>query len=296
MNSNIKMNECIEDETKTSPFAVYPGERLSVHQVPMPRSLVITDVDQAILLVVNKYLILTSRLILKSLQQAGMVGLNQKDLQHRLHMLTEAAYLQSARFTNEDGTYAANKIYSVGYRGRGYIKNLGMQPKRNGYVAQLDPTSVKRYLSVNQYLINTGKDYRSTEVGLAVFVPEPKKEKPDNIFRAYGLVQEENKTVIVESVRRDGDRVQFLERLNRMAATLCHKRCNLQIHKTVELVLIAESKQHLQEVNAWLKDKRYDKIDIRLTTDLLVYSQPESCLAEREKASGFFRSLLAAIY
>ena len=293
MTNYIKINDLTNNETKTSPFAVYPGERISICEVPSPRHMCITDVDKVILVFTNKYLVLSSKLLLQALRHAGM-SVEHKELQRRLHMLTDAAYLQSARFTNEDGSYAAGMVYSVGYRGRGYLKSINVQPKLGGYIAQLDCSSVKRYLSVNQYLINTGKDYGATEVGHTLFVPEPKKERPNKIFRAYGMVFEENKTVIVESVRRDAVKEDLLERLNRINETLSHKKCNTQVHKNVDLVIITESCNHLKEVNDWLKGRHYRRLNICLSTDPLTNSQPECCLVEREKPTGFFRSLFAA--
>lgn len=294
MTNYTKINDLANNETKTSPFAVYPGERISIREVPSPRHMYITDIDKVILAVTNKYLVLTSRLLQHALKNAGMVGVEQKDLQHRLHMLADAAYLQSARFTNEDGTYAAGMVYSIGYRGRGYLKStMGVQPRLSGYIAQMDSSTVKRYLSVNQYLIQT-KDYKATEVGHTLLVPEPKKDRPDKIFRAYGMVQEENKTVIVDAVRKDIDKEYLLERLERMNDTISHRNCNTQVHKTVELVLIAESCEHLKEVNSWLKGKHFSKLSICLSTDTLTNNQPECCLVEREKSTGFFRSLFTA--
>lgn len=293
MTNYIKINDLANNETKTSPFAVYPGERISIREVPSPRHMYITDVDKVILVFINKYLVLSSKLLLQALRNAKM-EIDQKDLQKRLHMLTDAAYLQSARFTNADGTYAAGMVYSVGYRGRGYLKSINVQPKLGGYVAQLDSSSVKRYLSVNQYLINTGKDYGVTEVGHTLLVPEPRKDRPDKIFRAYGMVQEEDKTVIVDAVRKDVDKEYLLERLERMNDTISHRNCNTQVHKTVELVLIAESCEHLKEVNSWLKGKHFSKLSICLSTDTLTNNQPECCLVEREKSTGFFRSLFTA--
>lgn len=293
MTNYIKINDLTNNETKTSPFAVYPGESIKIREVPSPRHMYITDVDKVILVFINKYLVLSSKLLLQALRNAKM-EIEQKDLQNRLHMLTDAAYLQSARFTNEDGTYAAGMVYSVGYRGRGYLKCINVQPKLSGYIAQLDSSSVKRYLSVNQYLINTGKNYSATEVGHTILVPEPRKDRPDKIFRAYGMVQEEDKTVIVDAVRKDVGKEYLLERLERMHDTISHRNCNTQVHKTVELVLITESCEHLKEVNSWLKGKHFNKLSICLSTDTLTNNQPECCLVEREKSTGFFRSLFTA--
>lgn len=277
-------------ETKTSPFAVYPGERMKIREVPCPRGVYITDVDKVILVLINKYLVLTSRLLLQAARQVDM-EIEQKDLQHRLRMLTDGAYLQSSRFVNEDETYAAGVVYTLGYRGRGFLNSINVRPRLGGYVAQLDSTAVKRYLSVNQYLLQTGKAYGATEVGYTILVPEPKKDRPDKIFRAFGMVQEEGRTVIVESLRKDATREYVLERLDRMNKTLSHKNCNTQLHKNVELVLIAESNEHLKQINDWLKGQHYGKLNIFLSTDSLTNSQPECCLIEREKPSGFFRSL-----
>lgn len=294
MTNYIKINDLANNETKTSPFAVYPGERISIREVPSPRHMYLTDVDKVILVFINKYLVLSSKLLLQALRNAKM-EIEQKDLQNRLHMLTDAAYLQSARFTNEDGTYAAGMVYSVGYRGRGYLKStMGVQPRLSGYIAQMDSSTVKRYLSVNQYLINAGKDYGATEVGHTLLVPEPKKDRPDKIFRAYGMVQEQSKTVIIDAVRKDIDKEYLLERLDRMNDTISHRNCNTQVQKTVELVLIAESCEHLKEVNNWLKGKHFSKLSICLSTDTLTNNQPECCLVEREKSTGFFRSLFTA--
>lgn len=291
----IKISELDMNESKMSPFAVYPGEKLSVREVPTPRSMYITDIDKTILIVLNKYLLLSSRLIFQALKNAGMENVEQKDLQHRLRWLTDAAFVQSASFKNEDASYSASRVYSVAYRGRGYLKSIGVQPRLGGYIATLDSLGVKRFLSVNQYLIETRKDYHTTEVGSTVFVPTPKKNRPDKIFRAYGMVQESDTTVIADAVRRGDDwRLHMLERLDRMSATLKSKECNTKLQRKIQVVLLAENNQHLKEIDVLLYNKRYC-FEILLSTDLLVYSQPTHCLVARtHKSKNLFRSFFEA--
>lgn len=294
MEAFIKINELTGSAAGIGPFAVYPGEHLLACKAEKFYPMSITDIDRVILVVVNKYLVISSHLLLQALTQAGVTGLEQKELQTRLHRLTEAMHLRSFLFENENGTRAAGKVYAVGCKGRSVLEELGVHPRLGGYIAQLDSTTVKRYLAVNQYLINTQKDFHKTEVGRAVLVPDTGRKERGLIFRAYGMVEEENKTVIVEAVRRAADKDYLVERLDRMDETLSHRRCNTPVQKHVELVLIAENESHLREINGWLKGRRYDKLRICLSTDRLVHSQPEHCLVEREKTVGFFHSLFAA--
>lgn len=260
------------------------------------RGLYVTDIDKTILIVLNKYLLLSSRLILLALKNVGMENVEQIDLQKRLRAMSIAGFVRSAGFTNEDETTHANsRIYSLDYRGRGYLQKIGIQPRLGGYIATLDSTGVKRFLSVNQYLIETKKDYHAIEVGSTLFVPDAKKERPDKIFRAYGLVQEGNTTLIADAVRQVDDwQMQLLERLDRVNATVKSKDCNVKLQRNIQLVLLAENNQHLREIDVLLYDKRYC-FEIQLSTDLLVYSQPIHCLVERtHKPKNLFRSFFEA--
>ena len=282
-------------QIKKGPFAVYTGETIAIQQPTCTAGLFLTETDRVVLEIFNQYLVLSSHLLLRELKNRGLEDLEQKQLQHRLRTLSNAAYLQAARFVNSDGSYSANKVYFLGFRGRGYLKSLGIQPRLGGYIAQLDAAALKRYLSVNQYLINTGKKEHVVEVGRTIFAPLPNMQKPNKIFRAHGLVQEVDMTTIVEAVRCDGKWQEYiLERLERMDATLKDKACAKDFARKIRLILIAEDSAHLRKLSALLQQKQYRSFEILLTTDDLVHEQPDRCLVEREKHFGFFQTLLAA--
>lgn len=290
----IDTNTLEHNEIKTSPFAVYPGECIKPVPVPAPRSLYITELDKTILLLVNQYMLLSSKLLQRAMENAG-VEMEQKVLQNRLNRLCDALFLQASRFVNSDGSTSVSKVYSVAYRGRGFLNSIGVQPRLTGYLARLDAQGVKRYLSVNQYLILTDQDPRFTEVGCPVLVPAPRSGKPDKIFRAYGMVRQWGRTLIVDSVRKgDNWQTETLERLDRMYATLKDKHCTPKMDGGVRLVLIAESEDHLKQLDALLRKRRYTGLSIQLSCDLKVYNDPENCLAERDAPVGFFRSLFVA--
>ena len=84
---NIENDLNVFDSVKAPPFAIYSGETLKRCQIGSPNHVYITDLDKLILMVLNKYHVLTSKLITMALENLGLENADQQDIQSRLKIL-----------------------------------------------------------------------------------------------------------------------------------------------------------------------------------------------------------------
>ena len=268
---------------KVSPFATYAAEELVRYIPEAPRSLFLTDLDKMILIVLNKYQVLTSALMVSALRNLGLENFNQSDIQNRLRLMSDAAFTVRSEFRSATGR-SANKVYTLGYRGRGWLKANGKRVALAGYIDNLDVSDVKRLLSVNQYLIRTNKDFESVAVCQPVFVTDSNGQKKDDmIFRAFGFVTTETNDVIVESVRRSENwKVDLENKMARIEKVVKSKRAtNLsRTLKTPTIILICEDDCHMSECMGILSRSN---LNLHFCHDLGVYSDANNCLKRAKK-------------
>ena len=157
--TTINKNFNNSQEIKTSPFATYKDEKVTRYTVDCPRGHFLNDLDKAILLCLNKYLILTSKLLEQALRNIGLENFEQKDLQIQLKFLSQSNFVQKGEFSSPNGKSAA-KFYILGNRGRAFLNSIGETVILTNYLASLDTIGIKKVLSANQFAIFTS-DFNS---------------------------------------------------------------------------------------------------------------------------------------
>ena len=272
-------------EENLSPFAVYPNEELKRLEVGAPGHIFITDIDKLILLVLNKYQVLTSSLMMVALTNLGLENAEQKDIQRRLKLLVSSNFVTKAQFETPNGRAAA-KCYMLGYRGRGYLKSIAQQVKLTGYIAGIDHIQCKKILAVNQYLIRTEQEQSKVEVCLPIYVPSKTEEKSSLIFRPQATLFDDH-TVFIEAVRSDDTELAYLlEKLDRMEKVLRRKDHNVEISNP-EVILVCENQNHMKMVMKAIAEKKYH-FDLKFTSDTLIYSEPQHCMFSISMPRTFF--------
>lgn len=293
------VEECpvFQSETK-SPFAVYQGEQMvkktACNQYRHITTVNANEIDKLIIVALNQYLVITSSLLEKALQNMG-VAVDQTDLQKRLRILSAGEYLDAFRFQSETAR-SSNLVYIIGWRGAGFLKANGIKPLGGVYLKELTPTQIKQLLSAAQFLIKTKVDIDDFTMRELVVVSG--KADGGKIFRSPAVVRQADETMLIESVRKCSDWEKYLsDKLQRIDSVVTDKgELNVPIcKKGLSVLLVAEDTIHMQQVMR-LIEKHFRSLSIPalFSCDSLTYSQPDNCVFSVAKKPGFFASLFSA--
>lgn len=285
ININNPINETAE---KISPFAVVNGEYINSNiTTEYGYSFPLHEEDKLILIVTNKFLLLTSALIEKILTNHGM-EITQHEIQLRLRKLSNSQYLDKMEFCSENGK-SSSKFYKVGYRGRGFLKSMNIKPNHPNYIAEIDATQAKKILSSVQYLIRSNTDFDSINVCMACFVPsENENEKATEIFRSQATIQTENTSIFVEAVRNNTSIEDLKNKLNRMNRVFMSPQTNIRCVNPT-LVLICENLHHMLSTMKRIRKHIHCNFDVYYTCDTAVYEDANNLY----RSQSFLEMLLA---
>ena len=260
---------------KKSPFAIFDqDEKLTRVESQMRISMYITDLDRAILLAVNDTLVSTSSLLFKRLQSREDV-INQTTIKQRLNKLWKAEFIDKYQYINEDGSYSASKTYTLGYRGRGLVKSIGIKPNKTSYLQEIlenEPQQIKRLLSAQQFAVYFGAN--KFKVGETVFVPNM-RGNAKKIFRPHATVtSSDGQTLFIESVRNaTGEFDRLISKLHRISEVLKHaSKANIQLSGTVSVILVCEDIMHMNNLTEQLRHSKLKLcFNLQITNDLDIY-------------------------
>lgn len=281
------------EDLTLSPFANYDGEYIEEEKrYPAPAS--ITEFDAAILRAINKSLITTQALLLVQLKNSGIYA-ETSMLKYHLRKLTAGQFLLAYRFRSPDGSRSSNLVYRLGWRGAGYLKAQGTHVNKTSYLATIssDAMACKKLLSAAQLAIRTNLPMDKMEFAQPVFVPSrDPSQKATKIFRPQCVLQDHDRTIFLEAVRKGTDWQEWMEeKLTRMETVCKARQANIPIHNPA-VVLIAESSDHMRQISESIQNNKYP-FEVFLTADPLVYENPGNCLYSMPKKKSFWEMLLA---
>lgn len=278
---------------KHSSFPFVEGETFAAGENNAPTSMYIADIHKLMLVVINRYLLLTrEQLSDYLLHTLGLTGMQEKDIYKQLWRLVQSNFLTAYRFRAEDGTPHMS-AYGLGYRGKGLLRSMKEAPRLTNFVAQLDPVGAKKILACNQYLIRSHTDLQALQVCKTLLVQGKNIEKTHLIVRTQGLVSSETETHLIEAVRRAGCYLDYLaEKLERLDKVLQRKTLNYPV-TAPRLTLICEDEDQLETVSLMLRERRYG-FDIFCTTDAAVFA--DAALAPQKLVTASRQSALARLF
>lgn len=238
-------------------FAYTEGTTFTAVENATPTSMYIADVNKLMLVVVNRFLILTAdQLSNYMVDTLHLEGMNATDIEKQLQLMTRANFLTEYAFRNSENhlMYAA---YGLGYRGRGLLKAMNEAPRMTDFIAQLDACRAMKLLSSNQYLIESNTSIKTLQVAKTILAQGKDLQKTHLIARPQGMVQNDKGTQLLESVRRNANYLaQLLEKLGRMQLLLDRDDLNVQLSDP-SVLLICEDEEMLAEVQKGLQGKKY---------------------------------------
>lgn len=294
-NNAIKLNNANEftmEGASSSPFAVYADE-ISVHEKRYSLPATPTEVDKAILQIINKTMFSTSAILIVQLKNMG-VDVDITNVKNRLRRLSEAEFLAAYRFKLPDGGKSSHLAYRLGWRGAGYLKANGMQPRMTTYLAGIseDATAVKKILSAAQLAIRTGVTLDDIQFCQPVFVPsKDPTRKSSKIFRPQAVIQSD-RTIFVEAIRQNANwETELMDKLARMEIVCRSRQTNIPVRDPA-LILVAESTAHMGMLLRMM-ERKPASFQVYITADPLVYATPEACLYTLKRAN-FWTSLFAS--
>ena len=272
MNSNnLYLRPVDMTAEKISPFAVFHGEEIYAYANPTAGyPMCLTDVDQLILLLTNKCLLMTTSLLEAALAKEMMI--TQKEIQNRVRQLQRSHYLEKFEFRCESGK-SAGKVYSLGYRGAGFLRAARVKVNLTQYVSTLNAVQTKKILATVQYVIRSGADLEQTSICRPCFVPPVlENEKTSDIFRPQAWIQSADGSIFVEAVRRNDDAEdELLDKLWRMEKVLTSASTNIPV-TSPSLLLICEDERHMHTIMECVKTYAVCSFAIRYTYDTAVYT------------------------
>lgn len=283
----LPLDELKKIETTISPFQIYPGETLQELPAPEVHAPVFVgekdEVERLVVFLVSRYLFVTSAILEKALNNIGVV-VAKKDLQKILKRLNAAEFVRSFRFFTSNENRSANKVYSIGWRGIGFLKEKDKTVSLLGYSNRLiengDVCSVKKILSAVQFSLFTKNGTPETvSIAKTVFATDPNGDAlPNAIFRPQAIIRDGERTIFVVSIRRNCEGTKDLvNKIQRIKKTVKYGSHNIKfdVQKT-SLILLCEDSTHMKEVLALIQSSFYSiGIPIRATTDSLSFSDHE---------------------
>ena len=263
-------------------FSHAEGVTLTAVENSAPTPMHIADVNKLMLVVVNRFLILTAEQLSNYLiDTLHLEGMKEENLKQQVKIMTRSNYLTAYEFRDPDARLMYT-VYGLGYRGRGLLKAMGEAPRMTGYIANLDAFHALKLLSANQHLIKGGVPLMSLQVAKTILVQGKNIDKTHLIARPQGIAHTAERTLLLESVRRGEDYLsQLLEKLGRMQ--LLMDRDDLNVPLTAPAVtLICEDEIMLAEVRNCLAGKKYC-FDVFCTTDAAAYGEERLVVRASEK-------------
>ncbi len=282
----------IELESTLSPFAVREGEelirvmpRIDCHYIEL------NEQQKNIICAVNKWLILNSYLLQCYLNKIG-IKITQKECKYQLKLLSQNNYLQKMEF-HMNGTTANCRAYSVGRKGRGWLSAAGKSIRLSGYIDQCRALQVKKILSANQMIIGISNAGLFRNAGTAQIIKYNGKRKSKKyIFRAYGFINDERGSYIVEPYRNEKRCIDNLkEKLKRMDIVLRHEKdCSIKFANNLEILIVAENKYQMEGLMEVLQRHSYKAFSLAFSYDRALLEQEEKIFYPNKKS--FWKKLL----
>lgn len=282
----------IKLEDTLSPFEVREGEEL-IRVMPKIdcHYIELNDLQKNIICAVNKWLILNSYLLQCYLNKIG-INITPKECKYQLKLLSQNNYLQKMEF-HLNGTVANCRAYSVGRKGRGWLSAAGKIIRLSGYIDQCGPLQVKKILSANQMIIGMLNAELSNNTGTSQIVKYNEGNKSAKyIFRAYGFINDEKSSYIVEPYRKENHCIDNLkEKLKRMDMVLKHKKgCNIIFGNNLKILIVAENKYQMEGLMEILKRYNYKAFSLAFSYDRAVLEEEEKIFYLNKKS--FWKKLL----
>jgi len=274
-NVGTRCNDIIEAEIKKSPYEIYSGETIERFIPENPRSYKIKGIQKEILLAINIFMCLTSRMLVKYLNDKGY-DIEQKQIQKELKFLSQNDFLKKYQFklVGDEKGVSSYKYYSIGFKGKAFLYNeCNIYAKKMGYMEQCTVSEVKKVLSANQVIIELGLA-NEMDVSVVKMVVDEGFHlfNNKNLFRAIGYCESENKINIIEPVRSvltyEKD---LIEKLKRIERTLECDKCNIDIKKDITIIIVAENYSKMRYIMSWCEDK-YKNFRMLFTYDTLFIS------------------------
>lgn len=239
-----------------------------VEHKAISRAFTIWGTDAQIIDAVEKYSLLTLDMI------GCITGIS--DMYHissRVQNLVDANYLDKYVFSN-DGESITGVAYSLGYRGKGYLKSQGIRPKWDGFVREMNALSARKWLAACNFVISH-PDISDCSMR-KIINSQKNKIRNGKVFRAYAMFNADDTTYIVEPVRFDEDSdEELLDKLSRIKSTIHTKYCNVKSENYV-VILQCENTFHMEHIRHLVHSKKFN-FNLLFTYDGAdaVYKEPK---------------------
>lgn len=287
--NNVKIDWKNVDEKSikmNSPFSVYPGEFMERNRPTFPRRIDLNRLQVEIILAVEKFLVLTSRLITTYLNNKGFVC-DQKTVQKEILCLSENSYLNKYTIrSSKESSRASYKVYTIGRKGIGFIfYTYNRYVEKVNYIEKCTVSQIKKILSSNQVLIEMNFMNKS-EVYVAKMVVDEGFHLigNNNLFRASGRVEDEKNILIIEPVRNEADfDITLIHKLKRIKKTLLSKKCNIDTTKKITILIVAESIMMMQQLINIVDENDYVNVNIKYSYDTLFVNETKNKFYKKSK-------------
>lgn len=235
---------------------------------------IIGELDMKVFFILNQLEFATSRQIIAMLAFEG-IDIKPQKLKHILHRAAEKSFIHRIEFCFPKGTIQGTRAYTLHYHGVQFLRASGVRTRSIKYYQSLNIVDIKRQLAANQLLISMPSRAQNDFRFRSILVNEACK---DQIVRVNALLQHQSDTYLVEVIRQYEDwQENFVRKLERYRSVLKnHRNLNTPFKKMPVLIIMAEDKNHMKQLQRLVSQNSYKKLPILYTYDKLFYVQADN--------------------
>ena len=294
------MNNNQRYDSGCSPFRYFPDEEMEAVKTGTPGQIRLSELDQLVLGVTNRVLLVTGLLLHRYLEEAGLKNTTLDDIRGCLRRLADHGYLTCLRFHAPEGQ-ANLRVYTLAEPGREEIRRRGRTTPRLGYLENMDSIHAKRQLAALQFIIGQGYVPEAAKTSFGRLVRDLRDKTRSHLFRTQAVIQTREKNIFVEVVRDYPGATEELKRkIKRIRATAASDLLNILGPQNWELVIVAESCAHMhqlmQELDRDIPAELRNSVVFTNDQDTFACSRQLHRLPERRSFGSLFPAKLAGFF
>ncbi|MBQ4069336.1 MAG: hypothetical protein IJC76_08795 [Lachnospiraceae bacterium] len=259
-------NKNVEKTMVSSPLAYQKGEEVFEYVTQVGKAFKLSQLQEEIILTLNTMILATAEMISKYINMTQSY-VDIESIAWEVEVLSKDLYLNKYDFVDENGNHSKDKLYAVGFRGKGWLNTQSKRPYMTGFLAQKNVLSFKKILATNKLLLEL-ELYKDYECNMCKMIYDT-EEISNFAFRAHCLVNRKENPLIIEVIRGENNYAdKAVTKLKRISNTLANSDSS-ELHN-VEVLYIAENEEQMLALLRAINDNCKEDIQLWFTHDELI--------------------------
>ena len=253
-----------------SSIAYHKWERVHEYSTQPGKSFTLNKVQEAIILALNSMMLATVEMLTKYLNDLSMLeySVNKELVMRETEVLYKDMYIKKYDFIDVNNKHSEDIIFSLGFRGKGWLGTNQEKPYMTGFIAQNNIITFKKILAANQVLLACDM-YKEFPCSLCKMIADSEDDFANYAFRSHALVHRDDSVLILEVIRGEENYIdKAIRKLDRIYNTLNDvKSYNFE---KMDLLYVTESEEQMVELIRAINNKRQEGIKLWFTFDSLI--------------------------